>query len=342
MSSSSGSEAVRWGCLGCARVFERRMVPGFREAAGAELIAVASRTEEKARATAGKHGIPRWHGSYDALLCDPAVEAVYIPLPNDQHCEWTLKALAAGKHVLCDKPAALTYGDAVRMAAAARDAGRMLVEGFMYRHHPQHARIAQIVAGGEIGEPIHFRGDFTYPASPDPSNIRWSVEKGGGALLDVGVYPLNAARYQFGAEPVAVTAASRLCPETGVDLHTCALLEFDGGRTAQVTGGFDQVFTTRYEVVGAKGVVTAERAFQIGEVGVTVTVRTGDKPADVRTESFPHTDQYALQIAHLSAHLRDRSLPLAPAENGVAQARMVEALRRSAAEKRRVLLSEVA
>jgi len=341
MTHSISTLPVRWGCLGCARVFERRMVPGFRAAEGAELIAVASRTEEKAQATAEKHGIPRSHGTYEALLEDPEVEAVYIPLPNDLHCEWTLKALAAGKHVLCDKPAALTYADAERMAQAAREAGLLLVEGFMYRHHPQHARIAEIVASGEVGEVVSFRSAFTYPATPDPSNIRWQADKGGGGLLDVGGYPLNAARYHFGAEPVAVTAAARVGAGTGVDLHTTALLEFPGGRTATIVGGFDQVFTTRYEVVGTAGSVTAERGFQIGECGVTVTIRTGDKPADIRTESFPHTDQYALQIAHISACIRDRSLSLTPAEDGAAQTRAVEALRRSAVEQRRVSLSEI-
>lgn len=336
------TEPVRWGVLGCARVFERRMVPGFRGAAeAAALIAVASRSEEKARACAERHGIPRAFGSYDALLADPEIEAVYIPLPNDQHREWTLRALAAGKHVLCDKPGALSYADAREMAQAARAAGLRLMEGFMYRHHPQHARIAEVVASGEVGEVTHFRGTFAYPAAPDPANIRWQRERGGGAFLDVGVYPLNAARLHFGAEPVAASAVFTLDLATGVDKHSVALLEFEDGRTAVIEGGFDQVFTSRYELAGGAGVVTAERGFQVGEAGVTATVRTGDPPAGVRAENFPHVDQWAREIEHFSRCVRDPARPLAPGEDGEAQAAAVEAVLRSAAERRRVEIAEV-
>jgi predicted dehydrogenase len=336
---NTNGNRVRWGTLGCARVFERRMVPGFAAAGdSAELLAVASRSEEKAEATATKHGVPRAYGSYDALLNDSEIEAVYIPLPNDQHAEWTLRALDAGKHVLCDKPAALTYADARRMEDAARAASLRLMEGFMWRHHPQHARIAEIRAAGEIGELIHFRGIFTYSATPDPVNLRWKPEHGGGALLDVAVYPVNAARAYFGGEPVSVYAASFVEPSSGVDRHTSGLLEFADGRNAYFIGGFDQPFLSRYEIVGSGGSITAERAFQIGEKGVNVVVRVGD---DERTEFFPHADQYGLEIEHFSACVRDPDAPLSPGEDGVAQARVVEALRRSAAEKRRVEINEI-
>jgi len=336
------TEPVRWGVLGCARVFERRMVPGFRGAAeAASLVAVASRAEEKARACADRHGIPRAFGSYDALLADPDVEAVYIPLPNDQHREWTLRALTAGKHVLCDKPGALSYADARAMAGAARAAGLRLMEGFMYRHHPQHARIAEVVASGEVGEVTHFRGTFAYPAAPDPTNIRLQKARGGGAFLDVGVYPLDAARLHFGAEPVAVSAVFTLDPATGVDRRAVALLEFDGGQTAVVEGGFDQAFTSRYELAGSAGVITAERGFQVGEAGVSVTVRIGDGAAGTRAEPFPHVNQWAQEIGHFSRCVRDPALPLAPGEDGEAQAAAVEAVLRSARERRRVEIAEI-
>jgi predicted dehydrogenase len=315
------------------------MVPGFAAAGdSAELLAVASRSKEKAEATAAKHGIPRAYDSYDALLADPEIEAVYIPLPNDQHAEWTLRALYAGKHVLCDKPASLTYADARRMADAARAANLRLMEGFMWRHHPQHTRIAEMLATGEVGSPIHFRGVFTYSAALDRTNLRWQPEHGGGALLDVAVYPINAARAYFREEPVAVYAASVAEPSSGVDRHTSGLLEFADGRIAYFIGGFDQPFLSRYEIVGANGSITAERGFQIGEKGVNVLVRVGD---DERTEFFPHVDQYGLEITHISKCIRDPSAPLSPGEDGVAQARVVEALRRSAAEKRRVEITEI-
>ncbi|MBC8143565.1 MAG: Gfo/Idh/MocA family oxidoreductase [Armatimonadetes bacterium] len=329
----TNTDPVRWGVLGCARVFERRMIPGFAAATGdATLLAVASRSAERAQTVAAKHGIPRAYDGYDALLSDTNIEVVYLPLPNDQHAEWTLRALASGKHVLCDKPVALSLTDAEAMASAANAAGLRLQEGFMYRHHPQHERVREVIASGEIGEPVHFRGAFTYTANLDAPNIRFNTEQGGGALLDVGVYPVNAARWFFG-EPVAVTAASRLHPETGIDLHTTVLLEWADGRTGAVIGGFDQPFTTRYEIVGTKGGVTAERAFQVGETGVSFTVRVGDTE---RTESFAHTDQYGAEIAHFSRCVRGANRSLAPGENGAAQTRIVEAIRLSARENRRV------
>ncbi len=332
------TEPVRWGVLGCARVFERRMVPGFRAAAdSAQLLAVASRSDEKAREVAAKHGIARAYGSYKSLLADPDIEAVYIPLPNDLHCAWTLRALAAGKHVLCDKPVALSVADAEAMATAAKTANLRLQEGFMYRHHPQHERVWEIVRGGEIGEQVHFRGAFAYVANFDASNIRMNTAQGGGAFLDVGVYPLNAARWFFG-EPVAITAAQRTDPTTGIDLHTTVLMEWADGKTATILGGFDQPFTTRYEIIGTGGSVTTERAFQVGDNGVSLTIRAGDTE---RAEPFAHADQYGLEIAHFSACVRDPDKPLAPGENGLAQARVAEAAGVSVREKRRVTISEV-
>lgn len=333
------SPPIRWGVLGCARVFERRMIPAFASAEGSLLAAVASRSQEKADLVAARQGIPRAYGSYEALLDDDTIDAVYIPLPNDLHWEWTLKALAAGKHVLCDKPAALSYAAATEMAFAAHRAGLRLQEGFMYRHHPQHLRLQEIIASGEIGEAVHTHSACTYLADlSHRENIRWNPSQGGGALLDVGVYPVNAARFYFHAEPTAVFATAILDSETGVDMHTSAVLEFPGGRTATIVGGFDQAFSTRLEISGSAGSAASSRAFQVGESGVSLHIAVGDA---ARTEAFPHCDQYAHEVEHFAACIRDPAKPLWPAEDGASQARVIEALCRSAAEKRRVLLEEV-
>jgi xylose dehydrogenase (NAD/NADP) len=330
---------IRWGVLGCARVFERRMVPAFAAAEGNMLVAVASRSQDKADQMAAKHGALRGYGSYEALLEDDSIDAVYIPLPNDLHREWTLRALAAGKHVLCDKPAALSYADAVTMASVAEKAGLRLQEGFMYRHHPQHTRLQEIVTSGEIGNPVHIHASCTYLADlSHRDNIRWNPSQGGGALLDVGVYPVNAARLYFRQEPLAVFASSTWDTLTGVDLHTTAVLEFPEGRTATIVGGFDQAFSTRLEINGSKGTAVCGRAFQVGENGVPLSVTVAE---ELRTESFPHCDQYAHEVEHFAACIRDASQPLWPAENGTAQARVTEALCLSAREKRRVLLDEI-
>jgi predicted dehydrogenase len=316
------------------------MAPAFAAATDAEVTAIASRSREKAVEWAGRHGISCAYDSYEALLGDPEIEAIYIPLPNDLHAEWTLRALEAGKHVLCDKPAALTYADAKRMTGAARAANLRLMEGFMFRHHPQHARIARIVASGEIGEAAHFRGTFTFPGAGHAGH-RWNPAQGGGALFDVGVYSINAARYHFRAEPESVAAVSVMDSEKGVDRHTAAILNFPGGRTATVEGGLDQVFTVRYEIIGYGGVVTTERAFQPGDGPVSVTIRAGSMGDEIRMEEAPGANHYVREIEHFGACVRDPAKDLWPGEDGAAQTRVVEAVRRSAAEGRRVPLAEI-
>ncbi|WP_394796382.1 Gfo/Idh/MocA family protein [Armatimonas sp.] len=313
-------DKVKFGVLGCARVFERRMAPALKSAGNAVLHAVASRSLEKAQATAQKHGAAKAYGSYDALLADTDIEAVYIPLPNDQHAEWTVKALAAGKHVLCDKPLALSVSEAEWMAGAAAASGLRLMEGFMYRHHPQHKKVFEVLHSGAIGEPVHFRGIFTYPATPDPAGIRWSMAQGGGAFLDVGVYPLNAARWLLESEPTAAKAIAITDPTSGVDSHTAALLTFPGNRTASLMGGFDQAFTSRYELVGREGSITVERAFQVGESGVRVLVRANNSDTE-EAFFFEHTDQFQLEVEHFAACILNSQLPLEPGEDGVAQAK---------------------
>ena len=316
---------VRWGVLGCARVFERRMVPAFGAAPEAELVAVASRSEEKAQATAEKHGIPRFFGSYDALLADPKIEAVFLPLPNDQHADWTRKALLAGKHVLCDKPMTLSVSDAEENSALARERNLRLMEGFMFRFHPQHARVKEIVASGAIGEVTRFEASFCYPATPDRTNIRWNKSQGGGALLDVGVYGISAARYFLG-EPTEGHVFQTVEPESGVDLASLATFTFPGGVLASVACSFAEAFSSTYKLIGSEGSVVAERAFQIGESGVNLRVRAHNAD-DETVEFFPHVDSYALELSHFSACVRDPQKSLAPGEDGVMQARAVEMLR---------------
>ena len=224
------------------------------------------------------------------------------------------------------------------MAEAAGGANLRLMEGFMYRHHPQHARIAEIVASGEIGAVAHFRGTFTFPANErHRDSFRFQPGGGGGAFLDVGVYPLNAARLHFGAEPVSVAATASFDPSSGVDVHMAAVVEFPDGRTATIEGGFDQTFTIRYEIVGDEGVVMTERAYQPGEGPVPLTIRRGD---DIRTEAVPGANHYVREIEHFGACVRDPNKALWPGEDGVAQTLAVEAVLRSLRERRRVEVAE--
>jgi predicted dehydrogenase len=318
---------VRWGVLGCARIFDRRVSSAFALTTNSEVIAIASRSKEKADDFASRHKISKAYGSYEALLRDPDIEAVYIALPNHLHTEWTLRAIEAGKHVLCEKPVALSYADARRAADEASARKLRLMEALMFRHHPQHARIREIAASGEIGEVVNFRGAFTFPAS-DVQRL-WDASMGGGALLDVGVYPISAARYHFNAEPQKVAALAAF--ERGVDRHIIGILEFSGGRTACVEGGFDQTYTIRYEIVGTQGAVITDKAFQPGPTDVLIQIRTEN---GFRTESISGIDHYAAEITHFSEGVRNLTKDLYPGEDGQAQIRVIEALATALREQR--------
>src|SRR4051794_31469504 len=211
----SHSAKVRWGILGVAHI-NGRLLPAFATAANAELHAIASRSPERARAAAGAAGVPVAHASYEALLDDPMIEAVYIPLPNTMHDEWARKAAERGKHVLCEKPLCPSAAEAERLVRFCREQGVRLMDGFMWPHHPRTARLREFLQEGGIGEVRRVAGAFTYPMRPfDPGNIRLRPELAGGSLLDVGCYPVFGIRWAFAAEPVRAFATARY--EHGVD-----------------------------------------------------------------------------------------------------------------------------
>ncbi|HYT90769.1 MAG TPA: Gfo/Idh/MocA family oxidoreductase [Gemmataceae bacterium] len=244
---------LRWGILGVAKINDR-LLPAFAKAASAELRAIASRDLERARQAAQAADIATAHGSYEALLDDPAIDAVYIPLPNTLHAEWTRKAADRGKHVLCEKPLCPTAAEARQLIDYCRARGVQLMDGFMWPHHPRTAQLRQFLDGGNIGEVRRVTASFTFRMNPlDPQNIRLRSDLGGGSLLDVGCYCVYGIRWAFGAEPTHAQASARY--EYGVDVEMNGLLTFAGGRT----GAFDCGFTLPYrgwlEIVGTEGIV---------------------------------------------------------------------------------------
>src|SRR5215212_5726991 len=265
----------QWGILSAANIARRRFVPGVRNGSEGQAAAVAARDGDRARAFADELGIPRAYGSYEELLADPAIDGVYIGLPNSLHAEWTIRAAQAGKHVLCEKPLARRAADAERMAAACELAGVILMEAFMWRHHPQHARVRELLAAGEIGESSLVRATFSFAmgaerrAGPD---VRVQPELDGGALMDVGCYALDAARFLFDAEPIEVTALQRFDPALGVDTTSSALARFPGDRLAIVDGSFDLNGPQRYEIVGGRGSIVVDPCFQPGPNATTFAV----------------------------------------------------------------------
>ena len=244
---------LRWGILGVAKINDRLM-PAFKASRTVDLVAIASRTPEKAQAAATAAGIPTAHGSYEALLADPRVQAVYIPLPNHLHAEWAKKAADAGKHVLCEKPLTPDAASAAEVVAYCRAKNVRLMDGFMWPHHPRTRKLRQLLDAGTIGPVQKVTAGFSFVLDGLPtSNIRMKPEMGGGGLMDVGCYTAFAARFFMGAEPVATFAKATYV--NGVDVDLTAVLTFADGRTATFDCGFTHPLRTWVEIVGTTGVV---------------------------------------------------------------------------------------
>jgi xylose dehydrogenase (NAD/NADP) len=317
-----GVAPVRWGVLSTAAI-NKKLLAGARESDAVEVVAVGSRDGERARAFAERHGIPRAHGSYEALLEDPDVEAVYVPLPNALHHPWTLKALAAGKHVLCEKPYSRRPAEVLEAFAAAESAGLVLSEAFMYRYHPQIRRLAALVREGAIGELRMIAAAFTHPCE-DPDDVRLRADLDGGGLMDVGSYCVSAARLLAG-EPVSVTAQQTLGP-SGVDVRMAGTLSFSGGALAHFDCGFHVPDRSSLEVVGSEGAIRVSDPWHCAEPGLELT-RGG------RAETIPveHASSYRLELEAVGAAVRGSAEPVPLGrEDALGQARTIAALYRAA------------
>jgi len=286
---------INWGILGCAGIAGRSVIPAMESSANASLLGIASRDARKAREWAARFGIPKAFAGYQALLDDPEIEAVYIPLPNHLHAEWAIKAAASGKHVLCEKPMALNAAEVQKMAGAARGAGVLLMEAFMYRFHPQIEKALGLIRAGTLGDLRAVRSAFSFPFKGGPGDYRWRPEMGGGALYDVGCYPISAARLFFGGEPTSVFVRARFDRRRRVDMTSAVLLEFPGGRFASLGCSFESQFQSALEIVGTEGRLSLDRAFSAKLFDVEIRIVNGDA---VRTIPVPATNQYALMIEH--------------------------------------------
>ncbi len=319
----------RWGVLSTASIAREKWIPGVRRAPRqlGEVVAIASRDAEVASRVAAELEIPRAHGSYEALLADPDIDGVYIPLPNHRHLEWTLAALQAGKHVLCEKPLALTSADAERMVAAASDAGVSLMEAFMYRLHPSWLAVRELIAAGRIGRLQTVQSWFSY-YNDDPRNIRNIADAGGGALMDIGCYSVNLSRMLFGAEPERVEASIVRDPDMAVDVITSGLLVFPGGGTATFTCSTRSESDQRVHIYGTEGHISIGIAFNIPPDRPTHVYLThgGDPPVAPNVErlTFDTADPYGVEAdAFAAAVLDGRPLPIAP-DDAIANMRVIE------------------
>jgi predicted dehydrogenase len=324
--------ALRWGILSTADIGVSKVIPAIQRAADCEVVAIASRDGARARAAADELGIPVAHASYEALLADD-VDAIYLPLPNDLHAPWTIAAVEAGKHVLCEKPLALDAAQAQVMVAAADAAGVKLAEAFMYRHHPTWVDAVRLVRTGAIGELRAVQSWFSY-YNDDPANIRNRPEHGGGALMDIGCYCINLSRLLFDAEPVAVEAIVQRDPVMGVDTVTSALLGFEGGGHASFTCSMRAEPDQRVHIVGERGRIDIEIPFNIPPDRATRIRVTagGDPPVAPSTEvrTYAAADAYTLQAeAFARAVIDDTDVPV-PLTDAVANQQVIDTILASA------------
>lgn len=250
---------LRWGLLSTARI-NRSLIPALRASPRNTLVAVASRDAGRAQTYAREWGIERAFDSYEAMLDSPDVDVIYNPLPNSLHAEWTIRALRAGKHVLCEKPLTTRVEDADAIIAAARETGRVVAEAFMYRHHPQTLKVKALVDGGAIGEVRLVRGSFTFTLT-DPANVRVNADLDGGSVWDVGCYPISYARMIIGREPVEVQGM-QFVGRSGVDETFVGALRFGDDVYAQFDSGFRAPFRMNMEIVGSEGIIVVPRPYK--------------------------------------------------------------------------------
>ena len=323
-------QRLRWGVLGVAKIATQKVIPAMQRAAGCDVVAIASREPARAQATATALGIRRAHGSYEALLDDPDVDAVYIPLPNHLHVPWTTRAAESGKHVLCEKPIALSADEARTLLGVRDRTGVHIQEAFMIRVHPQWLRARALVEAGDLGDVRAMSGFFSY-LNTDARNVRNVKELGGGGLLDIGCYLVNTARFIFGGEPIRVAGAMELDPTFGVDRLTSMMLDF-GGRHAIGTCSTQLQPYQRIQIVGSKGRIEIEIPFNTapGRPCRLLVDRTGDLGgAGVEVSELDACDQFTLQAEAFAAAILEKRPQAVALEDAVANMICLDAVARS-------------
>lgn len=324
-------QPVRWGVLGAADIALKKVVPAMQRGRWSRIVAIASREEAKARAAAGALGIERAHGSYEALLADDDVEAIYIPLPNHMHVPWSIRAAEAGKHVLCEKPIALSAAEARELLAVRDRTGVQIAEAFMVRTHPQWLKVRALLRAGRIGEVKLISGHFSY-FRIDPDDIRSREEWGGGGLLDIGCYPITLSRWLFDAEPLEVIALIERDPQLRIDRLDSALLRFPSGQAA-FTCGTQLVPHQRMHVFGTTARIEVEIPFNAPpDESCRIFIDDG---GDLRGKGrevleFEAVDQYTLQGDQFSRAVRGLEQVAVPLEDAAGNMAVMDALFRSA------------
>ena len=325
-------QVVRWGILGAAGIAGGQFVPAVRAAGRSELWTVAARDPARARAFAAEHGAHRHHERYEDVLADPEVDAVYVALPNALHAEWTVAAARAGKPVVCEKPFAISAQEAVAVLGACRLAGVPCWENFVYRHHPQTARVQAWLNAGAIGQlrTVHASFHFTLRQPRRAIDIRMSAALAGGALMDVGCYPVSWLRTCFGEEPVSASAVARVDPEHAVDTQMVGLLQFPGHRAGTFSCSFDAPGSPLTRLTGTEGEIEVSQPFHPRGSSATLTLRPSRGAPEVLSLALDEPPFTAF-VRHVQECLLDGQSPRLTAEDAVGNMAAIDALQASAA-----------
>jgi predicted dehydrogenase len=326
---------LRWGVLSTAAIGVKKVIPAMQRGQYTSVVAIASRDLAKARQAAAALDIPTAYGSYEELLADRNVDAIYNPLPNHLHVPWTLKSAEAGKHVLCEKPLSLTVAEAEWLLAVRNRTGMKIGEAFMIRSAPQWLRVKELLQQGRVGELRSVVAFFSY-FNVDPANIRNQVEIGGGALMDIGCYPIHASRFVFGRQPERVIGQIDRDPRLRTDRLTSAILDFGSGQ-AIFTCGTQLVPYQRIHFLGTRGRIEIEIPFNAPNDRPTrIFIDDGGDPsgANITTETFPTSDQYTLQGDVFARAVIENLDPPVSLEDGIKNMAVIEAVFRSAASGR--------
>jgi predicted dehydrogenase len=324
-------QPVNWGIISTALIGTEKVIPAMQKSKHCRIQAIASRDLALAKKWAKELGIPKAYGSYEELLADREIEAVYNPLPNHLHVPWSIKAAEAGKHVLCEKPIALDAKEAEQLVAARNRTGKLITEAFMVRSHPQWLRARELVRQGKIGELRAVQGLFTYFLT-DPENVRNKADIGGGGLYDIGCYPIVTSRFLFGAEPTRVVGLIERDPVLEIDRLASAILDFPSGQ-ASFMCSTQLVPYQRMQILGTKGRIEVEIPFNAPpDKPCRIFVDDGSALGDAsaKEEAFPVCDQYGIQGDLFSEAIRSGKPPEFPLENAVQNMRIIDAIFRSA------------
>lgn len=315
-------QKVRWGILSTAKIAQKSLIPAFERANNAVVTGIAS-TSGKAEEVAAQFNIAKSYSSYEAMLEDPEIDAVYIPLPNHLHKKWTFEAAKHGKHILCEKPASLTAQETQEMVEFCKQKNVKFMEAFMYQFHPQHERVREIIKSGEIGEVKFMRASFSFVLAQRDGSIKTDPNKGGGSLYDVGCYAIHAIRNIVASEPAEVHVHAKMDSDYQVDTSAFGYMQMENGVHAHFDCSFDMVFRAEYEVIGTKGQIKVPRAFRPdnnGGEGLVIVQKEG-----VTREEKIVADIYRAEVEHISQVILEDGEPSYTGENAIQNMRVIEA-----------------